>query len=116
MSTSRLVLVRFGAVFAYLGAHWAGGRALATWTSAFSTSASEKAGLLDLVGSTAAAVMSFVVFGWCLLAVWRGYRARRESQFARDRRSTADALHAHAYEPHEHASGSRPLEVQGRSS
>ncbi|MBK7875322.1 MAG: hypothetical protein IPJ77_06170 [Planctomycetes bacterium] len=100
MSTSRLVLVRFGALFAYLGAHWAGGRAIATWTSAFSSSGTEKAGLLDLVGSTAAAVMSFAVFGWCLLAVWRGYRTRRESQFARDRRSMADTLHTHAYETH----------------
>lgn len=99
MSTSRLVLVRFGAVFAYLGAHWAGGRAIAIWTSAFSSSGTEKAGLLDLVGSTAAALISIAAFGGCLVAVWRGYRARRESSFARDRRSMGDAIHARAHEP-----------------
>lgn len=116
MSTSRLVLVRFGAVFAYLGAHWAGGRAIAIWTSAFSSSKAEKAGLLDLVGSTAAALMSIVVFGWCLFAIWRGYRARRESQFARDRRSMADALHARAYAPDERRDEAPMRDLQGRPS
>lgn len=98
MSTARLILVRFGALFAYLGAHWSGGRAIDAWKLALSSDPSAKVGLLDLVGSTCAALISAAACGWFLLGAWRGYRAHREGRFAHERDVFADAIQARARE------------------
>jgi hypothetical protein len=99
VTTGRLLLVRFGALFAWLGAYWAGARSIVAWRAAASDDPTASTDLVDLLGSTSAALICLGACGWCLVLAMRGYRAHREARSARDRRSLGEALHERAYEP-----------------
>ena len=71
MSTGRQILVRFGALFAWLGAYWAGEHAIGAWKIALSSDPDVSTNLLDLVGSTSAALISAGACGWLLVLAVR---------------------------------------------
>lgn len=103
VSTARLILVRLGALVSYLGAHWAGANAIDAWGKS-------SVGMLDLAGSTCAALVCAAACGWFLLFAWRGYRAQRSGSKAGSQ-SMSEAIRARAMESR--PEGLRPYSLTG---